>query len=220
MAHTPTSKTATNAKTKTYAQFCGLARALDHVGDRWTLLIVRELLIGDAAFRDLEAALPGISPNLLVDRLRGLEADGLVERTPAPARSKAVRYRITDFGRTIEPAVIALIRWGAAFMAAGPGDDRADPRWAPLALRSLLASPNLTRPRGAVVVDVEGTEVTVRITPHGRTVEAGGTTRSRAVVAGPLPSVLGVAAGALAFPDAGLVVTGDADFAATALAPA
>ncbi|MDH4353359.1 MAG: helix-turn-helix transcriptional regulator, partial [Actinomycetota bacterium] len=93
---------------KTYGQFCGLARALDHVGDRWTLLIVRELLLGPRTFAALQASLDGISPNLLVDRLRSLASDGIVRRNGAPARSKAVEYRLTDDGAALEPAVLAL----------------------------------------------------------------------------------------------------------------
>ena len=105
---------------KTYGQFCALARALDHVGDRWTLLIVRELLPGPRRFAELLAGLPGVAPNLLVDRLRSLQASGIVERSSHPPRSASVTYTLTDLGRGLEPSVHALIRWGAVSIAPAP----------------------------------------------------------------------------------------------------
>jgi DNA-binding HxlR family transcriptional regulator len=106
---------------KSYGQFCGLARSLDHVGDRWTLLIVRELLLGDRSFRELEEALPGISPSLLAQRLTVLTGDGVIARNDAPPRSKRVDYRLTDVGRALEPVIAELIRWGTRWMLTGPG---------------------------------------------------------------------------------------------------
>ena len=132
---------------KSYRQFCGLARSLDRVGDRWTLLIVRELLLDDRTFRDLQASLDGISPTVLTQRLTELADDGLVARNEAPRRSKNVTYRLTDGGRALEPAILELIRWGSRWMLQGPGDDRTDPRWAPLALRALLDGHPSRRPR-------------------------------------------------------------------------
>src|SRR4051812_25705044 len=106
---------------KTYGQRCGLAKALDVVGDRWALLIVRELTIREAArYGDLKAALPGIASNLLAARLRELEAAGVVAREVAPAPVSATVYRLTERGRELEPAVLLLARWGAARLAEAP----------------------------------------------------------------------------------------------------
>lgn len=123
---------------KTYGQFCGLARALDHVGDRWTLLVIRELLLGAASYSTLLATLTGIPTNLLGDRLRELEADGLVTREADLTDGRRVIYQLTALGQGLEPALFEMIRWGAHWMRAGPGDDRFDTRWAVLALRALL----------------------------------------------------------------------------------
>ena len=106
---------------KSYGQFCGLARSLDRVGDRWALLIVRELLLDHRTFRELEAALGGISPSLLTQRLTQLTVDGLVVRNEAPQRSKSVEYRLTDAGRSLERVILELIRWGSRWMVDGPG---------------------------------------------------------------------------------------------------
>jgi DNA-binding HxlR family transcriptional regulator len=204
---------------KTYGQFCGLARALDRVGDRWTLLVIRQLMIDDAAFRQLQAALPGVAPNLLADRLRALVADGIIGRSEAPRRSKAVRYSLTPLGRSLEPAVLELIRWGAAWMVSGPGSDHVDPQWGVLALRALLTDASITFPRGALHLDLEGVDLVVSVSVDGRAVGAGRPARARARVATTLPAVLAVASGTVTVDAAGLTVTGDATFARAALAP-
>lgn len=204
---------------KSYGQFCGLARALDHVGDRWTLLIVRELLLGPAGFGALRAALPGIASNLLVQRLGDLEADGLVDRSAHPSRSKSVRYTLTGRGRALEPVVLDLIRWGSVWMARGPGDDRVDPRWAPLALCALLDRADVTKPAGVLAIDCDGERLAVSIGAKGRTVTAGAADGpARATVTGSLPALLGLATGQIAFsPRAPVTVAGDRAFAKAAL---
>jgi DNA-binding HxlR family transcriptional regulator len=100
------------ARTRTYDDGCAAAHALDLVGERWALLVVRELLLGPKRFTDLRAGLPNASPNVLAQRLRGLEAAGVVRRgkLPPPAASKI--YELTEWGRDLEPVIIALGRWG------------------------------------------------------------------------------------------------------------
>ena len=95
-----------------YRDACGMAQGLDLVGERWTLLIVRELLLGPKRFTDLRGGLPGISTNILADRLEILEMSGVVRRRtlPAPAASKV--YELTDWGEELEPVVAAIGRWG------------------------------------------------------------------------------------------------------------
>lgn len=201
---------------KSYGQFCGLARSLDRVGDRWTLLVVRELLLGERSFRDLQTALDGISPTLLTQRLAELAADGLIARNDAPRRSKNVTYRLTEHGRALEPAILELIRWGSRWMREGPGDDRSDPRWAPIALRALLER----RPsrRGRIHLDVEGVPVTVAGSSRQRRVTAGMQGTPDATVAAPLPAVLAIAAGVSTLPASGAKVSGDAVVARDLLA--
>jgi DNA-binding HxlR family transcriptional regulator len=106
-----------------YNQFCPAARALDLVGDRWTLLIVRELLLGPKRYTDLQEGLPGIGPTLLAARLRSLEDAALIgrRRLPAPAASNV--YELTDLGRGLRPVLSELFRWGMHALAAPrPGD--------------------------------------------------------------------------------------------------
>lgn len=103
---------------RSYGQFCALAQALDRVGDRWTLLLIRDLLAGPARFRDLRASLPGLATNLLTQRLRALEEFGLVTLTKLPPPAGVAVYQLTDRGRGLQPALDALARWGMGFMRA------------------------------------------------------------------------------------------------------
>lgn len=106
-----------------YGQFCGFARALEVVGERWTLLIVRDLLIGPKRFTDLLRGLNGIPTNILTTRLRELENDGIVHRRVLPRPDGSVVYELTDYGRGLEETVDALGRWGArALDAPRPGE--------------------------------------------------------------------------------------------------
>ncbi|MEJ7715630.1 MAG: helix-turn-helix domain-containing protein [Thermoleophilaceae bacterium] len=97
----------------TYGDACGIPRALDRVGERWALMIVRELMLGPKRFTDLRTGLPHASPNVLSQRLRELEEAGVVRRRtlPPPAGSKV--YELTEWGRELEPVLEALGRWGA-----------------------------------------------------------------------------------------------------------
>src|SRR5438445_11013915 len=98
---------------RSYGQYCGLAKALDVIGDRWSLLIVRELLLHDALrYTDLRGGLPGIATNLLADRLRQLEQAGVVEREEAPPPIARTLFRLTERGRRLRPAIHALMSWG------------------------------------------------------------------------------------------------------------
>ncbi|MEO9264717.1 MAG: winged helix-turn-helix transcriptional regulator [Candidatus Baltobacteraceae bacterium] len=99
---------------RSYGDPCGLARALDIVGERWSLLIVRELLFGPKRFTDLRAGMPDASPNVLAQRLRELEGGGIIARRKLPPPAAAAVYELTERGRDLEPAVIALARWGSA----------------------------------------------------------------------------------------------------------
>ncbi|MGN9783763.1 winged helix-turn-helix transcriptional regulator [Nonomuraea sp. ZG12] len=107
---------------RTYDDPCGIARALDQVGERWALLIVRELLLGPKRFTDLRAGLPGASQNVLSQRLRELEESQVVRRRKLPPPAASQVYELTDRGRELEPVVLALARWGsrAPLRSAGP----------------------------------------------------------------------------------------------------
>jgi DNA-binding HxlR family transcriptional regulator/putative sterol carrier protein len=101
------------ATMRTYCDGCAAAHALDLVGERWALLVVRELLLGPKRFTDLRAGLPNASPNVLAQRLRELEAAGIVRRRKLPPPAASRVYELTDWGMELEPIILRLGRWGA-----------------------------------------------------------------------------------------------------------
>jgi len=108
---------------RSYDQYCPLAHSLDIIGERWTLLIIRELQLGPRRFSDLERGLPGLSPNLLSERLQSLEAQGLVARQALPPPAKALAYALTPNGQALNTALIPLAQWGAQFLQMPIPDD-------------------------------------------------------------------------------------------------
>jgi DNA-binding HxlR family transcriptional regulator len=110
-------------KRRSYQQFCGVARALDLVGERWTLLVVRNLLLGPRRYSDFLAELPGITTNLLAKRLQDMEAAGLVAKRPGAG---VVTYELTERGAALEPVVMELGRWGGALLDKPRRGDRVD----------------------------------------------------------------------------------------------
>lgn len=101
---------------RSYGQYCGLARALEIVGERWAMLIVRDLLVGPRRFGELQRGLPRIPSNILTARLRELEEQAVVHRRALPRPGGGVVYELTDRGRLLEPAVLALGQWGARLL--------------------------------------------------------------------------------------------------------
>jgi DNA-binding HxlR family transcriptional regulator len=118
-----TAKTEDAPSWRRYRDACGAAQGLDLVGERWTLLVVRELLLGPKRFTDLRRGLPGISSNILADRLEMLEVSGVARRRtlPPPAGSKV--YELTDWGKELEAVIIAIGRWGVRSPWRGEGDE-------------------------------------------------------------------------------------------------
>jgi DNA-binding HxlR family transcriptional regulator len=150
---------------KTYGQFCSVAKALDVIGDRWTMLILRELLVrGPCRYTDLALGLPGIASNLLSDRLRMLEDEGLVARQVAPPPVAATLLDLTERGRATEPILAALARWGIGYVADAPGpEDEFRPYWFPSSVSAFLrdrapgtppATVQLVTPIGSWVIEV------------------------------------------------------------------
>jgi DNA-binding HxlR family transcriptional regulator len=121
-----------------YDQYCALATVLDVIGDRWSLLVVRELLRGPRRYGDLLADIPGVPTDMLATRLRQLEADGLVEQVPAGADGRARTYRLTADGRDLEESVLALARFGLRRLPADDAGMTFRPHWLGLAVRALF----------------------------------------------------------------------------------
>ena len=107
---------------RSYNQYCGLAYALDIIGERWTLLIVRELIPGPRRFTDLLDGLPGISTNLLSERLKSLEQQGLLCRRLLPPPAGSTVYELTSLGRALENSLIELGKWGSQFVPSSSED--------------------------------------------------------------------------------------------------
>lgn len=177
-----------------YEQYCGLARALDVVGDRWTLLIVRELLVGPRRFGALRDGLCGIATNLLSQRLRQLEADGIIERKLG-APQDGTRYALTRRGEALRPVVAELIRWSAPLMEFGSGRDTFHPTWLAVALPALLPK----GPRRPVVVGLRtrGTDLTLEAGPEGSAVHLRPGEPCEAILSAEPEVILGLASGAL-----------------------
>jgi DNA-binding HxlR family transcriptional regulator len=117
-----------------YHQYCPAARALDVVGERWTLLIARELLLGPRRFTDLAEGLPGIGTSVLTARLKTLEQSGLVAKRSLPLPFRSVVYELTDQGRGLGPVLAALAAWGANLLGPPRKDDEIRSSWLVLGL--------------------------------------------------------------------------------------
>ena len=133
---------------RSYGQYCSVAKALDVIGDRWTLLIVRELLLqGPCRYTDLKNGLPGIATNLLADRLHELETQGLVRREEAAPPVATTLFHLTEAGAELEPVLDALGGWGIRYMAQ-PGDgDEFRSHWFAFPVSLFLHDQRSGRPR-------------------------------------------------------------------------
>ncbi|MGM7644675.1 winged helix-turn-helix transcriptional regulator [Nocardia sp. JW2] len=187
---------------RSYGQYCGLARAVEVVGDRWNLLIVRELLLAPARYRDLLEGLPGIATNLLADRLRDLEASGVIERR-LTGEGSVVEYALTPWGAELREPIEGLIRWSTPLMSRGPAEgDAFRPGWLALALPALLNARVELRRAVTIGLEIEAEFFQLRGTRSGFEV---GRHDGRALDAGVRADpgcLLGLAAGALTLDEA------------------
>ena len=179
---------------RSYDQYCTVARALDVVGERWTLLLVRELLTGPKRFKDLLGGLPGIGTNLLTARLKVLEVEGIVRRTtlPPPAGSKV--YELTELGRALEPVVVELSRWGSRLLDTPRGEDDLRPAWAAVALRSVFDAEAVRGSKETYEFRIDGEVFHVRLEEGGVEARQGPAAEPDLVVAGATEAFIAVAA--------------------------
>ena len=124
---------------KRYDQYCPIAHALDLVGERWSLLVVRELMHGPKRYTDLAEHLPGIGTNILAARLRELEACGIVTKRTLPPPAASRVYELTDYGRALRPVMRELALWGARSVGPPTADDELFPGWLENAVDTVLA---------------------------------------------------------------------------------
>lgn len=157
-----TTKTAENFEKRRYDDACGTAHALELVGDRWALLVVRELLFGGRRFNELRTGLPGISANVLTQRLEALEASGIVRRRKAPPPVSAQHYELTAWGYEAEAAMMALGKWAAR----SPDHDPTLPLSAAslmLSLRTMFSGERLGTASATIGVAMGGEVFVVRL---------------------------------------------------------
>jgi DNA-binding HxlR family transcriptional regulator len=120
---------------RNYGEHCGLARAMELVGERWGLLVIRELLPGPKRFTDIANGLPRIPSNVLSGRLKEMEQAGIVQRRVLPRPSGAVVYELTDYGRELDAIIVSLARWGMRLLREPEGDENVSPASLMLGLR-------------------------------------------------------------------------------------
>ena len=158
------------AMPRSYAQLCGIATALDMIGDRWAPLIVRDLLLGPLRFGDLVEGLPGIGTNTLAARLKHLEASGVVHRRLLPLPDRGTVYELTTYGRELEPILLALGRWGTKSMGRLSSQVASRSRWLVAAMLAFHdESQRIARPTtwelrltdGVFTVQADGASLTV-----------------------------------------------------------
>jgi DNA-binding HxlR family transcriptional regulator len=198
---------------KSYQQYCGVAAALDVVGDRWTLLILRELSFGQQRFTDLRAGLPGIATNLLAERLRALESAGLVEQRELPAPAARTVYALTaDQGRRVLPVLRALAQFGLPLLE-DPREGEVRPRTAVYGGLAALLDPVAAAGRDlAMRFDLDGEELWLRI-QDGKISRADRTAQPDLTFTGSAAALVEVCRGTsdLSTVEQRLHVTGDAE---------
>jgi DNA-binding HxlR family transcriptional regulator len=191
---------------KSYGQYCAIARGLDVVGDRWTLLIVRELLTGPRRYGDLQEGLPGIATNLLADRLRHLEQHGVIDRDSHGT------YKLTKWGQGLAEPVYALARWASPLMAEAAGDDQFRSAWLAPVVANSFGGVDPSRPDTTIEIHTGDSPMTI-VSTRGRVhVQPGPADRPDLTISGPPEGVLGLLAGRLdkaAASERGVVVHGD-----------
>lgn len=151
---------ARSARRRSYDQFCATARALDSVGDRWTLLIVRELLAGPRRYTDLHADLPGVSTDVLASRLKDMEQSGLATRRRLSPPAAASVYELTERGHGLLPVLAALAEWGAPAIGERRPTDAVRAHWFALPLLRVLDG---LAHEGVVEVHLDEGEFHVRV---------------------------------------------------------
>jgi DNA-binding HxlR family transcriptional regulator len=198
---------------KSYRHYCALALALDRVGERWTLLVVRELLTGAKRYSDLQEGLPGVATNLLSTRLKAMERNGLIERRSLPPPGASMAYFLTERGEALARPVHALVRWGGQLMRERRRGYAFRPQWLGVALAALLENTPLTGPALRVQVELPEGGVLLRLAPDGVRVVPANASSADVTLRAPAMLVLGLAAGEVGWTTAlasGLEVTGAA----------
>jgi|SRR5947209_16435956 len=189
-------------KKRTYAQFCSIARALDLVGERWTLLVIRDLLVGPQRYTDLLNNLPGIGPNVLSARLKSLEELGAVERKALPPPAASTVYELTELGRGLEAVVLDLARWGHNFMDTPRPDEHQRLSWYMTGVRALFHPEDARGVHDTYEFDVDDARFNVRVDDGTIDVRQGAAETHDVLIRTDLDTLLAVGLGQLSAGDA------------------
>ena len=192
---------------RSYDQYCALARTLDLIGDRWTLLVVRELLVRPSRYADLQAGLPGIATNLLAERLRLLEDNEVV------SRDAQGRYRLTGWGQRLAGPLCELARWGAPLMERKAETDAFRGSWFALTVAMMFGGTDPKRPDLAVEIRTGGETVSLHSREGTVSFQPGPANPPDLILSGPPDVIIGLLGGRLnaaAAAEKGVTILGDA----------
>jgi len=183
---------------RSYDEYCAAARALDVVGDRWTLLIVRELALqGPCRYTDLRNGLPGIATNLLAQRLRELERAGVVAREEAPPPIATTLFRLTARGEELRPVLAELVRWGMPLMTEPRPADAVRSRWLAWALEFMLTDRDPARPPTVIELRTGDEQIAVEAGGGAVHVRLARAEHPDVTLSGPPMPIMGVVLGLL-----------------------
>ncbi len=198
---------------RSYSQYCSVAKALDLIGDRWNLLIVRELLLrGSCRYTDLLHGLPGIATNLLADRLRDLEHVGVVAWEEAPPPVATTLFRLTERGQELEPILRELGKWGAALMAEPADEDAFRSHWLALPVELFLTDHAPEEPPVTIGLHIDGESTVIETRDGAVRARSGPAEDPDLTLSGTPRLIVGLLSGRLTIADArgeGLLCEGD-----------
>jgi DNA-binding HxlR family transcriptional regulator len=208
---------------RSYGEYCSIAKALDVVGDRWTFLIIRELLIrGGCRYTDLKDGLPGIATNLLSDRIRELEAAGLVRREAAPPPVATTLFHLTEAGAELEPVLDAIGRWGVRYMIEPAEGDEFRGHWFAFPVSFFLSDSDPGGPPVSIELRTESSPVVIEIAGGSAVTRLGAAAAPDLVLSGEPRLILALFSGQLTageVADLGLEISGDAGVLQRVLPP-
>jgi DNA-binding HxlR family transcriptional regulator len=188
---------------RSYDEYCAIAKSLDVVGDRWTMLIVRELVLrGACRYTDLRNGLPGIASNLLAERLRELEHAGVVTREDAPPPVATTLFRLTPRGEQLRPVLEDLIRWGLPLMTECQPGDAIQSHWLAWALQLMLTDRQPDAPPVTLELRTGDQPIVVQARDGTVHTRVGPADHADVTLSGPPKPILGLLLGLLGFADA------------------
>jgi DNA-binding HxlR family transcriptional regulator len=199
---------------RSYGQYCSIAKALDVVGDRWTLLIIRELLIrGACRYTDLKNGLPGIATNLLSDRIRELESAGLIWREDAPPPIATTLFHLTEAGAELQPVLDTIGRWGVRYMIEPTEGDEFQGHWFAFPVSFFLQDRDPDGPPVSIELRTDGSPAVVEVSDGSACLRPGPATAPDLILQGEPRLILALFSGHLTAAEVaglGLEISGDA----------